>query len=153
MIPTRRGHVSAHAQTRQVPKTCEVAFFATNASGCAAIMPNQKAKARRGVILESSRLGVRCEVSRWFELVARKPLAECLWTLLADSSGRFSLSDVSSVLAALGDRSLPNERSKPAMKTILVPTQNIGAMRSTLATAVLLVQRTGGYIEGIPLWF
>lgn len=39
------------------------------------------------------------------------------------------------------------------MKTILVPTQNIGAMRSTLATAVLLAQRTGAYIEGIPLWF
>ena len=39
------------------------------------------------------------------------------------------------------------------MKTILVPTQNIPAMASTLATAVLLAQRTGAYIEGIPLWF
>src|SRR5262249_12536122 len=65
----------------------------------------------------------------------------------------FSLSGVSTVLAALDDRSLPNERSKPAMKTILVPTQNIPAMGSALETAVLLAQRTGGYIEGIPLWF
>jgi nucleotide-binding universal stress UspA family protein len=39
------------------------------------------------------------------------------------------------------------------MKTILVPTQNIPAMKSTLETAVLLAQRTGAYIEGIPLWF
>ena len=39
------------------------------------------------------------------------------------------------------------------MKTILVPTQNIPTMRSTLETAVLLAQRTGAYIEGIPLWF
>jgi len=39
------------------------------------------------------------------------------------------------------------------MKTILVPTQNIPAMGSALATAVLLAQRTGAYIEGIPLWF
>src|ERR1700752_3722015 len=39
------------------------------------------------------------------------------------------------------------------MKTILVPTQNIPAMRSTLETAVLLAERTGGYIEGVPLWF
>src|SRR6185312_5697539 len=136
-----------------IRKSVKRFFFATNASRCAAIMPKQEAKARARFILESSHLGVRCEVSRWFDPVARKPLAECLWTLLADSSGRFSLSDVSSVLAALGDRSLPNERSKPAMKTILVPTQNIGAMRSTLATAVLLAQRTGAYIEGIPLWF
>jgi len=39
------------------------------------------------------------------------------------------------------------------MKTILVPTQNISAMNSTLETAVLLAQRTGAYIEGVPLWF
>jgi nucleotide-binding universal stress UspA family protein len=39
------------------------------------------------------------------------------------------------------------------MKTILVPTQNIPAMTSTLETAVLLAQRTGAYIEGVPLWF
>lgn len=39
------------------------------------------------------------------------------------------------------------------MKTILLPTQNIPAMASTLETAVLLAQRTGAYIEGIPLWF
>src|SRR5215475_15916030 len=39
------------------------------------------------------------------------------------------------------------------MKTILVPTQNTPAMRSTLETSVLLAQRTGAYIEGVPLWF
>ena len=39
------------------------------------------------------------------------------------------------------------------MKTILVPTQNIPAMKSTLGTAVLLAQRTGAYIEGVPLWY
>jgi nucleotide-binding universal stress UspA family protein len=39
------------------------------------------------------------------------------------------------------------------MKTILVPTQNIPAMKSTLETAVLLARRTGAYVEGIPLWF
>jgi nucleotide-binding universal stress UspA family protein len=39
------------------------------------------------------------------------------------------------------------------MKTILVPTQNSPAMKSALETAVLLAQRTGAYIEGIPLWF
>ena len=39
------------------------------------------------------------------------------------------------------------------MKTILVPTQNTPAMPSTLETAVLLAQRTGAYIEGVPLWF
>src|SRR5260370_20820766 len=37
------------------------------------------------------------------------------------------------------------------MKTILVPTQNIPAMKSTLETAVLLAQRTGAYVEGGPL--
>jgi len=42
---------------------------------------------------------------------------------------------------------------KPAMKTILVPTQNIQAMASTLDTAVLLARRTGAYVEGVPLWF
>ena len=37
------------------------------------------------------------------------------------------------------------------MKTILVPTQNIPAsMKSTLETAVLLAQRTGAYVEGVP---
>jgi len=39
------------------------------------------------------------------------------------------------------------------MKTILVPTQNIHAMKSTLETAVPLAQRTGAYVEGVPLWF
>jgi nucleotide-binding universal stress UspA family protein len=39
------------------------------------------------------------------------------------------------------------------MKTILVPIQNIPTMKSTLETAVLLAQRTGAYIEGVPLWF
>jgi len=39
------------------------------------------------------------------------------------------------------------------MKTILVPTQNIPAMKSTLETAVLLAQRTGAYVEGVPLWY
>jgi len=38
------------------------------------------------------------------------------------------------------------------MKTILVPTQNVPAMKSTLEAAVLLAQRTGAYIEGVPLW-
>ena len=39
------------------------------------------------------------------------------------------------------------------MKTILVPTQNNPAMKSTLETALLLAKRTGAYIEGVPLWF
>ncbi|HLZ02960.1 MAG TPA: universal stress protein [Bradyrhizobium sp.] len=39
------------------------------------------------------------------------------------------------------------------MKTILVPTQNTPAMAAALETAVLLAQRTGAYIEGVPLWF
>jgi len=39
------------------------------------------------------------------------------------------------------------------MKTILVPTQTIPAMKSTLETAVLLAKHTGAYIEGVPLWF
>src|SRR6516164_10142571 len=39
------------------------------------------------------------------------------------------------------------------MKAILVPTQTIPAMKSTLETAVLLAQHTGAYIEGVPLWF
>ena len=33
------------------------------------------------------------------------------------------------------------------MKTILVPTQNIPTMKSTLEAAVLLAQRTGAYVE------
>ena len=37
------------------------------------------------------------------------------------------------------------------MKTILVPTQHIAAMKSALETAVLLARQTGGYIEGFPL--
>ena len=37
------------------------------------------------------------------------------------------------------------------MKTILVPTQSIATMRSTLETALLLARRTGAYIEGFPL--
>jgi nucleotide-binding universal stress UspA family protein len=39
------------------------------------------------------------------------------------------------------------------MKTILVPTQDIPAMKSVLETAVLLARRTGAYVEGVPLWF
>src|SRR5260370_16887365 len=39
------------------------------------------------------------------------------------------------------------------MKTILVPTQNIPAMKSTLEAAVLLAQRTSAYLEGVPLWY
>ena len=37
------------------------------------------------------------------------------------------------------------------MKTILVPTQHIAAMKSALEVAVLLARRTGAYIEGFPL--
>jgi len=37
------------------------------------------------------------------------------------------------------------------MKTILVPTQDIAAMKSALEVAVLLARRTGAYIEGFPL--
>jgi nucleotide-binding universal stress UspA family protein len=43
--------------------------------------------------------------------------------------------------------------AEASMKTILVPTQNVPTMKSTLETAVLLAQRTGAYIEGVPLWF
>jgi nucleotide-binding universal stress UspA family protein len=43
--------------------------------------------------------------------------------------------------------------TEASMKTILVPTQNVPTMTSTLETAVLLAQRTGAYIEGVPLWF
>ena len=39
------------------------------------------------------------------------------------------------------------------MKTILVPTQNIAVMQSTLETAVLLARCTCAYIEGFPLRF
>jgi nucleotide-binding universal stress UspA family protein len=39
------------------------------------------------------------------------------------------------------------------MKTILVPTLDIPAMKSTLETALLLARRTGAYVEGVPLWF
>jgi nucleotide-binding universal stress UspA family protein len=39
------------------------------------------------------------------------------------------------------------------MKAILVPIQNIPAMKSTLETTVLLAERAGAYIEGVPLWF
>ena len=45
------------------------------------------------------------------------------------------------------------EAGQLTMKTILVPTQNISAMKSTLETALVLAQRTGAYIEGVPLWF
>src|ERR1700744_4215457 len=48
---------------------------------------------------------------------------------------------------------LQTSGSKPAMKTILVPTQNNPDMKSALETAVLLARRTGAYVEGIPLWF
>jgi len=40
-----------------------------------------------------------------------------------------------------------------AMKTILVPTENDTAMRSTLNTALLLAQKNNSYIEGFPLRF
>jgi hypothetical protein len=39
------------------------------------------------------------------------------------------------------------------MKTILVPTINDPAMKSTFETALLLAKRTSAYIEGVPLWF
>ena len=39
------------------------------------------------------------------------------------------------------------------MKTILVPTLDIPAIKSTLETALLLARRTGAYVEGVPLWF
>ena len=39
------------------------------------------------------------------------------------------------------------------MKTILVPTINSPAMKSTFETALLLAKRTSAYIEGVPLWF
>ena len=39
------------------------------------------------------------------------------------------------------------------MKAILVPIQNTPTMKSTLETAVLLAERVGAYIEGVPLWF
>jgi hypothetical protein len=35
-----------------------------------------------------------------------------------------------------------------SMKTILVPTENHDAMRSTLETALLLARRCDSYIEG-----
>src|ERR1700742_2827957 len=72
---------------------------------------------------------------------------------LADTLGRSSLSAESAVLSAFDCRSLATGRGKPTMKTILVPTQNIPSMTSALETAVLLAQRTGAYIEGVPLWF
>ena len=34
-----------------------------------------------------------------------------------------------------------------------MPTLNIASMRSALTTAVLLAQRTAGYIEGFPVRF
>lgn len=37
------------------------------------------------------------------------------------------------------------------MKTLLVPTQHIAAMKSALGTAVVLARRSGAYIEGFPL--
>jgi nucleotide-binding universal stress UspA family protein len=37
------------------------------------------------------------------------------------------------------------------MKAILVPTQSIAAMKSTLEIAVLLARRTSAYVEGCPL--
>ena len=72
---------------------------------------------------------------------------------LADTLGRSSLSTGNVVLSAFDCRSLATGRGKPTMKTILVPTQNIPSMTSALETAVLLAQRTGAYIEGVPLWF
>src|SRR5258705_11586767 len=39
----------------------------------------------------------------------------------------------------------------PGMKPILVPTQDIAAMKSALEVAVLLARRAGSYIEGLPL--
>src|SRR5262249_57047497 len=53
---------------------------------------------------------------------------------------------------AVANRLLPRA-GELTMKTILVPTQNIPAMKSTLETAVLLAERAGSYIEGVPLWF
>jgi len=37
------------------------------------------------------------------------------------------------------------------MKTILVPTQSIAAMKSALEAAVLLARQTSAYVEGCPL--
>jgi hypothetical protein len=68
--------------------------------------------------------------------------------VLAVLSRRFSLS----VPSALDYRSFAT-RGELTMKTILVPTQNIPTMKSTLETAVLLAQRTSAYVEGVPLWF
>jgi len=70
--------------------------------------------------------------------------------VLAVLSRRFSLSVP--FLAALDYRSFAT-RGELTMKTILVPTQNIPTMKSTLETAVLLAQRTSAYVEGVPLWF
>src|SRR5258706_10982924 len=55
-------------------------------------------------------------------------------------------------IGCLGPSFISNE-GELTMKTILVPTQNIPAMKSTLETAVLLAQRTGAYVEGVPLWY
>jgi len=39
------------------------------------------------------------------------------------------------------------------MKSILVPTENIEGMQSTLDTALVLARRCGSYVEGFPLRF
>ena len=53
---------------------------------------------------------------------------------------------------AAANRLLPRA-GELMMKTIFVPIQNIPAMKSTLETLVLLAERAGSYIEGVPLWF
>src|SRR5262249_15494636 len=65
--------------------------------------------------------------------------------VLAGLSGRTSLSRLTARLIG--------KRAGPTMKTILVPTQNGAAMTTALEAAVLLAQRPGAYIEGVPLWF
>jgi len=72
--------------------------------------------------------------------------------VLAVSFRRFSLSKVSAV--GLHRTTVHLQRAEELMmKTILVPTINSPAMKSTFETALLLAKRTSAYIEGVPLWF
>src|SRR5712675_2294035 len=71
--------------------------------------------------------------------------AECLGGLLEGLACRCRI-------GCLGLSFIFNE-GELTMKTILVPTQNIPAMKSTLEAAVLLAQRTSAYLEGVPLWY
>src|SRR5215813_9727123 len=72
--------------------------------------------------------------------------------VLAVSFRRFSLSKVSAV--GLHRTTVHLQRAEELMmRTILVPTINSPAMKSTFETALLLATRTSAYIEGVPLWF